>query len=219
MDGGSRSAIPEELKDRLGAELKPGEQVVWVAVPQPPAGIPPLTWAVAFSGLIDLAAATFFIASAITGIGPLGNMPVLTIVAICSPHFLIGPALTAAPLWMPGRLRRAAARSLYVITDRRAITFNGGYFGMRGTVALYFAVFRPKRLFGKEGRMIRSFAAGEQQSAETVSHDDGTTDLLFGGEEAVYNGRNSTMTVRNGFYSLPDSAEPRRLLDQLAAQA
>jgi hypothetical protein len=52
---------------------------------------------------------------------------------------------------------------------------------------------------------------------ESVRRSDGTTDLLVGEPETVHYARNSTSTVRHGFYSLRDAGEAERLLRELAA--
>src|SRR5690242_9223926 len=118
--------LSPELEARVQAELAPGEKLVWLGQPRPRrsmlAGLP-----IVLFGIPWTAFAVFWVALAF-GIGAnakrrgAGGIPPW--LDLCFPLFGlpfigIGLGMLSAPYW----IRRAAAKTCYAVTDRRAIVW------------------------------------------------------------------------------------------------
>ncbi len=107
------------------------------------------------------------------------------------PFILIGLGMLSTPLWM----RRSARRTVYVITDRRAIVIGGAW-------ALHIESFPPSRLTDIRRKQRR----------------DGSGDLIFRTE--VSHGRNGrTHESHVGFMAVSDVKGVEDLIRELVARS
>jgi hypothetical protein len=162
--------LPPELQRQVDAELQPGEKLVWADQPLPEwvgrqAMIPVLF------GIPWTAFAVFWVFSAAGGVGK-GPKPPIFFPLFGVPFILIGIGMLTSPFW----LRRKAGRTVYAVTNQRAIIIEGRVFG-----GVNVQSFMPDRLTA----MIRNQRA------------DGNGDLIFERYQNPF-GRN-TSTVTRGF--------------------
>ncbi|MFC1835061.1 hypothetical protein ACFL2Q_10035 [Thermodesulfobacteriota bacterium] len=119
-----RGPVPRDLREMVRRELEPGETVTWMEMPVPKFftqmstaaflfGIP---WT-AFAFFWTFGAAGFKIPDFSKGIGAFDFFPLFGL-----PFILIGFGMLLSPIWT----YRKALKTVYAITDRRAITFKGG---------------------------------------------------------------------------------------------
>lgn len=163
------STVPEELVDRVVAELGPNEQLVWAARPRADLMLRSAYFLVPF-GILFTGIATVWIAIAL----------VLTfgILAPCGvPFIAVGIGLILSPIW----LRAIARKTVYALTDQRAI------------------VFQP-RVFGRTN--VQSFAAAGLGQMARRERSDGSGDLIFEIRTTGY-GEN-TRTENYGFLAIDD---------------
>ena len=115
--------IPQNLQDEVERQLEQGERIVWMEQPIPrfftPQSTPQFVAAIPV-----MAFAVLWIGSAL-GWKPLdfhkGGSDIFPLFGLIPLVFGLG--LLFAPLWA----RRKAFKTVYVITDRRAMTFDGGW--------------------------------------------------------------------------------------------
>ena len=181
------ASLPPELDARVRAELRTGERLLWVGQPNPRRASR-AAWPIVLFGIPWTAFAVFWVLMA-SGImfgagGPGGGFGAAF---ACFPLFglpfiLVGIGMLTAPVW----LRRAARRTCYALTDRRAIVWRAGWSG-----AVEVRSYEPASLT----RMVRT------------EYPDGTGDLVF--EEGLtytYDSSNRRMprTWRQGFLAIRD---------------
>ena len=213
-------SLPEPLQDLIAGELAPGETARWVAQPGP-RPLPCVTVLPCLLGIPWTLFALFWMATASgvfnPGQGPqgVGNLdPVRVVFALFGiPFVLIGVGMLTSPWWIKRRLEWAARRTVYVITDRRAILFDGGYGGLPEV-----AVGMPG-LGGLAGKahQIRSFGPGQLRDLQQIQREDGSGDIIFQ-STAFPDGRGRVQFSRGGFFSIPDVREVERMLRELAAR-
>jgi hypothetical protein len=114
---------------------------------------------------------------------------------------------------MARRLQSTAARTLYVITDRRAIIFNGGYYGDRRLTALVISM----ATFFKAATIVKSYAPTEITDLERVERDDGSGDVLFGAPQIVGRQNGQPIEFRTGFFTIADASTAEHKLRELTA--
>lgn len=115
--------IPNALRDLIDRELASGEHVQWMQMPVPRYFTPRAT-AAFLAGIPCTAFALFWTATAAWGTSRGGDAGLLRVFPLFGvPFILIGLALLSGPFWA----HRKALKSVYVITNRRAITFDGGW--------------------------------------------------------------------------------------------
>jgi len=114
--------IPRYLQDKVDREIEPEEQIEWIDMPIPRFFTPVATGAFIFA-IPWTAFAIFWICGA-SGFelpdfseGGFSFFPLFGVSFV-----LIGLAMLSSPLWA----YRKAFKTVYVITNKRAITFNGG---------------------------------------------------------------------------------------------
>jgi len=170
----SGQLLPPELAQRLQSELQPGEILVWTGQPDPNL--------LARRGLIFTVFGIIFLAV------PLFITAVLLLLALVSrsflplcigvllvPFFLVGAFITFTPLWN----RRAAAKSLYAITNRRAIIWQRTLFSLN----------------------VRSFSPGQLGGMSRRELGNGSGDLIF--YQSTYrNMDGDRRTQSDGFFAL-----------------
>ena len=190
-------SIEPHLRMAVQSEVADGERLVWVsqAVPRyfTAATIAPMLFAIPWTGFAVFWTVTAFVATrkasgddamsgALRYLFPLWGVPFI----------LVGLAMLSAPVWMARRLKR----TVYALTDRRAVILAPGWFG---------------------SRKVRSFTPEALASMERVERPDGSGDLIF--EEYTQRRGSSSHTVRHGFISVPRVRDVEDLLRKTLVQA
>lgn len=181
--------LSRDLAALVDGELQPGEQLVWTGQPLPSRFARRSLGLVLF-GLPWTAFAVFWIAGAShfkvpdfshgSGFFPLFGLPFV----------LIGLGMLTSPLW----LRRRARRTVYALTDRRALILGGGGWGSRA---------------------VRSFEPEKLRDLRRVQHRDGSGDVIF--ERTWSNhGRNADQTTDYGFLAVREVKDVEARVRQLA---
>lgn len=184
-------SIPWPLQEAIGRELEPGERIEWSGMPVPRfftgQSVAGFLFAIPWTGFALFWTAGAARATADSG-GPRGfdYFPLFGI-----PFILIGIYLLLSPLWTFLKTRRTA----YVITDRRAITFDGGW-----------------------STTIRSFRPHELQNLARKERRHGRGDIVI--TRRVYrDGDGGQQTEDIGFLHIDNPREIEQRLRQLAAKA
>ncbi len=138
--------VPYALREWVDREIEPGERLQWMDMPAPRFFTGPATAAFLF-GIPWTAFAVFWTATAAWGTRQASDTGAPGAFSILFPLFgvpfiLIGLGMLSSPLWA----YRKARRTVYVITDRRAILFEGG----RSTTVRSFAPQQLRNVFRKE---------------------------------------------------------------------
>jgi hypothetical protein len=116
-------SIPAELQEQVEQELERDEKIQWIGMPRPVFFTPVATGAFLF-GIPWTAFAVFWTAAAVWGTMNAGGEGLFRLFPLFGiPFVLVGIGMLSSPLWG----RRRALQTVYVITDRRAITFDGGW--------------------------------------------------------------------------------------------
>ena len=125
----STEQIPRELEERVERELQPGERISWIEMPIPTFFTPKSTQIFLFAIVWTLfaifwtyAAAGFKIPEFKAGSDTFQVLQFLFSL-FGLPFILIGLGMLSSPLFE----YRKALKTVYVITDRRAITFEAGW--------------------------------------------------------------------------------------------
>ncbi len=183
--------IPNDLLDRIKRELEPGESIQWAEQPIPRYFTPTSIGSFLF-GIPWTAFAVFWVCGA-CGF----KLPDVSkgLAALCFPLFglpfiLVGLAMLSAPFWS----RRKALKTIYVITDQRAITFSAGW-----------------------TTTIRSFPPRELQNVYRKEKRNGTGDVILG-QRLISSSEGRQSTVEVGFLAIRDPKTVERLLKDLAEQ-
>jgi hypothetical protein len=183
-------SLEPNVRTAVQSELGQGERLVWAspAVPRFFTGtsIGAVVFAIPWTGF-----AIFWMAAAFYGTGKLSGANhvrsqfdyVFPLFGV--PFVLIGLALLSSPYWTARRLRR----TVYVITDTRAIVLAPGWFG---------------------ATKVQTFAPDALASMERVERRDGSGDLIF--EQYTQRRGSSTQTIRRGFMSVPKVREVEELV-------
>lgn len=188
------SSLPPELDARVREELRDGERLLWVGQPDPRrmgrAGwgavlfaIPWTAFALLWTGLA--AAGLWFGA----GLNPGQGAP--AVFRVCFPlwgipFILVGIVMLTSPL----RLRRAARRTCYALTDQRAII-------------------RQAQPFG--GVEVRSYGPDQLTKLVRTEYPDGTGDLVFEEELPVRNTNRQARPMNITRYGFLAIENPRRI--------
>ena len=171
VDASLRSAVQSEVRD--------GERLVWAAQALPRYFTGPalgsVLFAIPWTGFAIFWTVSAFVGTRYMGGGDATSAGFRFFPLFGVPFILIGLALFSAPFWTARRLKR----TVYAITDRRAIILAAGSFG---------------------SMKVRSFGPGALASIERVERADGSGDLIF--EEYTERRGSSSHTVRHGFVSV-----------------
>jgi len=182
--------VPPQLQDRVERELEANEQIEWMEMPIPRFFTPTATGAFLF-GIPWTAFALFWTASAAwgtlhtEGAGIFNAFPLFGV-----PFILIGFGLLSSPLWA----YRRALGTVYVITDRRAITFDGG-----------------------RTSTVRSYPPDRLQDVYRKERKDGTGDVIIA-RRAWRDSDGDRQTEELGFLRVRDAKGVETLLRRLADQ-
>jgi hypothetical protein len=183
--------LPESVRALVEAELEPGESLRWVEQPIPSRAarsvVPVMLFAIPWTAF-----SVFWIAMAARGAahsaGPFRLFPLFG-----TPFLLIGLGMLSSPFWAA----RMAKRTVYAVTDRRALVIQGRI-GRGESVR----TFEPEKL----GELRR-----EQQA-------DGSGNLVFGEDVGVgSNGRRYVTSY--GFMAVPNVREAEEQVRALARNA
>jgi hypothetical protein len=214
-------SLPEPLRKLVQEELAVGERVRWVDQPIPRTGFPWVALAPMFIAIPWTAFAVYWTATAagLLDRGRPDQGPVATVRYIFAlfgvPFILLGLVMLTSPIWMVRRARRAAERTAYVITDRRAIVFDGGFAGDYPGVGILMGMLRPP----SKGTNIRSYPPEKITEVQRTQRDDGSGDLLFH-QVVVHDETGEAIPiVREGFFAVRNVKEVEGLLQALARTA
>ncbi len=176
--------IPRHLQATIGNELEPGERIRWVGMPRARfftvAGVFPFLFAIPWTGF-----ALFWICGAAGFRMPSFTRAVDFFPLFGVPFVAVGFFLLATPFWV----YRLARNTAYVLTDRRAILFEGG-----------------------RSRTIRSFRPSELIGIFRREYPDGTGDVLFSQTAA-----SEDKTAEVGFLRIAEPKAVEAMLRELAA--
>lgn len=213
-------SLPESLKGLVGNELESGERVRWVGQPVPRSTIPWIALFPFFFSIPWTLFSLFWMAMASGVMDPFRGFqgfgqvePVRLVFSLFGvPFVLVGIGLMSSPYWIRRRLRRSAAGTAYLITDRRAIIFDSGYCGDSGLASVVGGVAQIAR----KGIHIRSYGPHKLGQVQRVQQEDGSGDVIFGEVliESENNGQRQVM--RSGFFSIPNVKDVEKLLNSLA---
>jgi hypothetical protein len=191
-------AIPGELEDKVKRELQAGERIRWMEQPIP-RFFTPVSTTMFLLGIPWTVFALFW--EVITFWGVLGSIsryeevPGMLIFSIVFPLFglpflLVGFGMLASPLWA----RRNAFNTVYVITDRRAITFDTGW-----------------------ATTVRSYSPDQLQDIFRRERGDGTGDVIFSQRVWLDSGRDRHKQ-NLGFLNIREAKRVEQMLRELASQ-
>ena len=185
--------MPRKLREKVHRELDPGETIQWMEMPIPRFFTPVATGAflfgipwTAFAIFWTWGAAGFRIPDLSEGFKGFGLFPLFGL-----PFILVGLGMLLSPLWA----YRKAFRTAYVITDRRAITFQGGW-----------------------STTIRSFPPSKLRSVYRKEKDDGTGDVIID-HRAWRDSDGDSQTEELGFLRIREPRNIERMLNELAEHA
>ena len=181
--------LPRDLEDKVDRELESGERIEWLQMPVPcfftPGATVGFLFAIPWTGFAIFwmcGAAGFKIPDFESGMDlfPLFGLPFV----------LIGLAMLSSPLWV----YRGFLRTVYVITNKRAITFQGG----RVTT-------------------IRSYRPEKLQDVYRTERRDGTGDIIIR-RDRWRDSDGDRQSQQLGFFRIRNPREVEQMLRRLAEQ-
>lgn len=183
--------IPRELEDKVKRELESGESILWMEQPIPRYFTAMSTSAFLFA-IPWTAFAIFWICGA-SGFklpdfseGGFSFFPLFGL-----PFVLIGMGMLSAPLWA----YRKALKTVYVITDRRGITFDAGW-----------------------TTTIRSYPPDRLQHIHRKEKRDGSGDVVLG-QRVVSGSEGRQQAMDLGFLNIREPKLVEQMLRKLAELA
>jgi hypothetical protein len=190
-------AIPEELEAKVKRELEAGERIRWMGRPIPRSFTSATIILFLFAIPWTAFALCWEVATSWMAWGSITQFkqgPVMLFSIIFPifglPFVLIGFGMLAAPLWA----RRYALKTVYVITDQRAITFVVG----RTTT-------------------VKSYSPDQLQDVFRRERKDGTGDVIFSQRVWLDSGRDRH--IRNlGFLNIQEAQRVEQMLKEMARQ-
>jgi hypothetical protein len=188
------SSLPREVRSQVEMELQSGERIAWMDQPIPGRMARGSLGLVIF-GIPWTAFAVFWMVMAAKGVSNTKGGAITWLFPLFGlPFVLIGIGMLSSPYWA----RRRAERMAYVITDRRAIIFQGGW---RGSVNV--RSFEPSALKG---------------DLQRKQHADGSGDLIFA-QEFRRGSKGRTYTMNIGFLAVRDVKGVEEMVRTLAQKA
>ncbi|MCC5785814.1 MAG: PH domain-containing protein [Phycisphaerales bacterium] len=181
-------SLPYKLRHRARHVLKPGERVVWVAQPVPRCFTPDARGLFLFG--------IPWTAVSCTAVAIIWNFqaPDLSFGStdwfgfLVTPFVLVGLVLLSAPLYA----RYWALGAAFMITDRRALIFEGGFL-----------------------KRTRDFPPRRLRRLSRIDRPNGLGDIVFEKRTIVQSDGGKVVKI-TGFKNIPDAAAVERLLEQLA---
>ncbi len=181
-------SIASSLQEAIARELECDEKVVWSAMPkatyfsEPAAGV--------FRSGLGVTACSIFLTAISIGIMPQFNSLDLFFLVGGLGFFSWGIAMMSAPLWA----FRRSLKTVYVITDRRAITMVGGW-----------------------STTIRSYPPEKLTRIVRRENQDGTGDVIIS-RPAWRDPESDQRMSQLGFLRIPDAESIEATLKRLAEQ-
>jgi hypothetical protein len=187
----AESQIPRELREKADRELESGEQVEWLEMPVPRYFTPAATAGFLF-GIPWTAFAIFWTVVAAWGTSKAGDAGFFWAFPLFGlPFIAIGFGMLSGPIWA----YRKALKTVYVITNRRAITFDGG-----------------------RTRTIRSYPPEELRNVYRKERKDGTGDIIIS-RRAWRDSDGDRQSEELGFLRVREPKAVEAMLKLLAEQA
>ena len=183
--------IPHDLREKVDRELDSGEHVTWLQMPVPRYFTPGSTAACLF-GIPWTGFAIFWTTGAAWGSSKVENAGFFRAFPLFGvPFILIGFGMLLSPVWA----YRKALRTVYVVTNRRAITFDG----LRTTTVRSYPPERLKDVYRKERK-------------------DGTGDVIIA-RRAWRDSEGTSQSEELGFLRIRDPKTVEAMLRKLAQNA
>ena len=194
MDLAALYSLAPDQRALIDAELQPGETITWAGQPKPRMfnlqTVPMVLFSIPWTAF-----AIFWVVMAYHGtskdlsLGPGRFFPLFGV-----PFILIGLGMFSAPWWMRRRMRR----TIYLVTNRRAIIFQRGF-----------------------SITTRSFTPEQVQSLTKRVRADGSGDIIFTGVVPVsaVNAGNAAAFTQMGFFGIPDVKAVESLLLKLTGKS
>lgn len=175
------SPVSPEAENRLRSELDVGEQLAWTGKPLANRARKGSLSYVVFG--IPLTAASVFILFITSSVFPLAMV-------LDAPFILLGLWMLSAPYWM----RRKAQKTVYAITDRRALILSPAWYGRISA---------------------RSIAPEDLRDRTLTQHPDGSGTLVFTRLTTTRPyGEGGTYQVQVGFENIAEVRDVDALLDR-----
>jgi hypothetical protein len=188
------SSLPRELRSQVEMELQSGERIVWMDQPIP-GHMARGTLGLIIFGIPWTAFAVFWTVMAAKGTSSMKGGAITWLFPLFGvPFIFIGIGMLSSPYWA----RRRAERMAYVITDRRAIIFQGGW---RGSINV--RSFEPSTLKG---------------DLQRKQHADGSGDLIFT-QELRRGSKGRQYTTNIGFLAVREVKAVEEMVRTLAQKA
>lgn len=183
------SELPYRLRDVVDRELERDERIEWLGMPKRVYFTPVATGAFLF-GIPWTAFALFWTAGAAGFKIPAFNQPFDLFPLFGLPFILIGLAMLSSPIWAYWR----AGKTVYIVTNRRAITFDGGW-----------------------STTIRSYPPDKLTDIYRREKPDGSGDVIIA-RRAWRDSDGDRQTEELGFLRIADVKDVERRLKELAEQ-
>jgi len=183
--------IPKDLQDDVERQLDQGERIRWMEQPIPRFFTAGSTGTFIF-GIPWTAFAVFWICGASGFKRPdfsKGGFSLFPLFGV--PFVLIGIAMLLSPLWA----RRKGLKTVYVITDRRAITFDGGW-----------------------TTTIRSYTPEQLKDMYRKEKKDGSGDVVIGQAAGMVSRGGQAQMMDIGFLRVRDVRKTEQMLRELMGQ-
>jgi hypothetical protein len=183
--------LPTELASLVDAELAKGERIDWIGRPIP-SRLARSTLPIVLFGIPFTAFSLFWMSAACGSVLRAPSRRGVFFVLWGIPFVLIGLCMLTSPFWM----YRKALRTVYAITDRRALTIEGGLWGRV---------------------VVRSFEPASLAALSRTQHADGSGNLVF--QREYRPGGRRGQFVDLGFLAIPDVKEVEDRLRKLVRRA
>jgi hypothetical protein len=189
MGASDASQLPEPVRRMLQAELQPGESIRWLAQPIPKrlamTSLPIVLFAVPWTAF-----AVFWVWGAANSTCSSPSLEARLFPLFGVPFVLVGLGMFASPFW----LMRAAKRTVYAVSDRRALVVSQRW-----------------------SLPVRSFEPEKLCDLRRDQHGDGSGNLVFG--QDIVATRNGSRAVDYGFMAVPNVREAEEFVRALARSA
>lgn len=185
-------SLPPPLRDAVSREVDVNERIDWIGQPKPifftPSAVAAFLFAIPWTAfaLFWTAAAGWGTMSSHHGSGPWILFPLFGV-----PFILIGLAMLMSPLWA----HRKARNTVYVITDRRAISIEGS-----------------------RSRTIRSYMPSHLQDLHRTERSNGYGDVIIS-RRTWSDSDGDRRSEEIGFLRINDAQDVERKLKALAKKA
>jgi hypothetical protein len=187
------SQLPPSQRDQVNAELQSGEQITWLDQPIA-ARLARTSLPAVLFGIPWTIFAIFWVVTAFKGVSQSHDSGLFQFFPLFGvPFILVGIGLLSSPYWAA----RSGRRTVYVLTDRRAIVLRTVFFG---------------------GLNVRSFEAATLTDLQRKQNRDGSGDLIFARDLHSTN-RGTKYTLDIGFVAVRDVQNVENLVRALAARS